>query len=115
MESVKKIKLFDVKIRVYLFKSNEYLDMSVFVDDSVLDVKVKIFQQLDENSTLKNKLKIKYFLVDAWEMRMVEDEDDFAPNMDFAPLDDKLNLIKSGQRVLVYPILIIGYSRKEIL
>lgn len=98
--------MFDIKIRIYLFKSNDFLDISIFVDDSVLDLKNKILQSLDTNNTLKSKFKLKYFVAEAYDIRMIEDEDDHTPNMDFAPLDDKLTLVKSGHRVLVYKITI---------
>lgn len=31
---------------------------------------------------------------------MIDDDDDFLPNMDFPGLEDKLNIFKSGNKVL---------------
>ena len=31
---------------------------------------------------------------------MIDDDDDFVPNMDFPALDDKLNIFKSGNKIL---------------
>ena len=60
---------------------------------------------LDSNLALKSKLKIKYNNIEAYEVRMIEDVDDHSPNLDFAALDDQLNLIKSGHRILVLYII----------
>jgi|LauGreDrversion4_2_1035121.scaffolds.fasta_scaffold1252316_2 hypothetical protein len=31
---------------------------------------------------------------------MIDDDDDFLPNLDFPALDDKLNIFKSGNKIL---------------
>jgi hypothetical protein len=31
---------------------------------------------------------------------MIDDDDDFLPNMDFPALEDKLNIFKSGNKIL---------------
>jgi len=86
------------------------LDISVFADDTVLELKTKILQILENNNQLKSKLKIKYNVIEALEIRMAEDENDHSPNMDFAPFDDKINLVKMGHRVLV--IIIVNSIRQ---
>jgi len=82
------------KVRIYLLNTQAYHDFAIGMNDTIRDLKTKILAHLEKES----KTKIKYHVVDAYELRMVEDDDDIIPNMEFPAFDDKLNIIKSKKK-----------------
>ncbi len=87
------------KIRIYLLNTQNYTDISVGINDTIKQLKSKVFNHLEK----EGKFKLKYKIIDAYEVRMVEDDDDdILPNMEFPALDDKLNVIKSKNDYLAF-------------
>jgi hypothetical protein len=89
----------NTKIRVYMLNTQNYYDFFVGINDSVKDLKSKILSKLEQEP----KYKLKYKIVEAYELRMIEDDDDdILPNMELPALEDKLNVIKSKNDYLAF-------------
>jgi hypothetical protein len=88
-----------VKIRIYLLNSQNYIDVPVGINDTFKELKTRIFNHLDK----EGKVKLKYKIIEAYELRMVEDDDDdILPNMEFPALDDKLNVLRSRNDYMAF-------------
>jgi hypothetical protein len=89
----------NTKIRVYLLNTQNYSDFFVGINDSVKDLKSKILSKLEQDG----KFKLKYKITEAYELRMIDDDDDdILPNMELPALEDKLNVIKSKNDYLAF-------------
>lgn len=111
-------------MRVYLFNTQQYIDVQIFYGETIKELKKKVltllshkdnFSDEDENSLGNNRCntknthdfesniniyenlkdKIKFLNnQDAFEVRMAEEDEEVTPNMDIL-FEDKLNLINS--------------------
>lgn len=87
------------KLRIYLLNTQIYMDIPAAVNETIKDLKVKILDQIIK----EGKHKIKYQFIEAYELRLVDDEDDdVLPNMEYPALDDKLNILKSKADTLAF-------------
>jgi ribosome biogenesis protein Nip4 len=87
------------KIRIYLLNTQNFTDISVGINDTIKHLKTKVFNYLEK----EGKVKLKYKIIEAYELRMVEDDDDdILPNMEFPAFDDKLNVIKARNDYLAF-------------
>ena len=87
------------KLRIYLLNSQSYLDIAVALNETIRDIKGKILTHL----ITSGKYKIKYECIEAYELRLVDDDDDdILPNMEYPALDDKLNILKSRADILAF-------------
>jgi hypothetical protein len=88
-----------VKIRIYLLNTQNYINIPAALNETIKDLKVKILAQIIK----EGKHKIKYQFIEAYELRLVDDEDDdVLPNMEYPALDDKLNILKSKADTLAF-------------
>jgi len=87
------------KIKIYLLNTQYYFYIPAGINETIKDLKVKILSQIIK----EGKLKIKYKFIEAYEIRLVDDEDDdILPNMEYPALDDKLNILKSKAVTLAF-------------
>jgi hypothetical protein len=87
------------KIRIYLLNTQFYINIPAAINETIKDLKVKILAQILK----EGKLKIKYQFIEAYEVRLVDDEDDdVLPNMEYPALDDKINILKSKADTLAF-------------
>jgi phosphoribosylformylglycinamidine (FGAM) synthase PurS component len=87
------------KLRIYLLNSQSYIDIAVAINETIRDIKGKILAHMIKSG----KYKIKYECIEAYELRLVDDEDDdILPNMEYPALDDKLNILKSRADILAF-------------
>jgi len=48
------------KIRVFLFKTKNYLDVSLFINETIYDLKNKIIERLQKEQNVNEKYKLSY-------------------------------------------------------
>ena len=98
-------------MRFYLFNTQEYIDFQVYFGETIKDIKEKILNVLfnesldlnDYHSKVYNNIvsKLNYKQdVNAYEIRLSDEDEDVVPNMDFAPLEDRLNLLSCKWQTL---------------
>jgi hypothetical protein len=89
------------KVRIYLLNTQNYVDISIGLNDTAKDLKIKVLLYLQKEGS---KCKLRYTQVEAYELRLAEDDDDddILPNMEFAPFDDKLNILKSKNDTMAF-------------
>lgn len=87
------------KVRIYLLNTQHYVDFTISINETMKDLKTKILAYLEKET----KHKLKYHQVEAYELRMVDDDDDdILPNMELCAYDDKLNVIKSKNDTMAF-------------
>jgi hypothetical protein len=89
-----------LKIRIYFLNTQIYYDFPVAANETMRDLKLKILSHMEKD---KSKYRVRYHIIEAYELRMVDDDDDdILPNMEYPALEDKLNIIKSKVDTLAF-------------
>ena len=85
------------KIRIYLLNTASFIDMIISSNETIKDLKVNIIKNIISN----NKFKLKYTIPNAFEIRLVDDDDEI-PNFDFPPLEDSVNVLSTKNSILAF-------------
>lgn len=87
-----------LKLKIYLFGTAATIDIDIMPGDTYHDLKVKIIQNLLCSS---EEYQMKYKVPEAFEIRLI-DEDDEAPNMDVAAMEDTMNVTQSKNTIFAF-------------
>ena len=71
--------------------------MIISSNETIKDLKVNIIKNIISN----NKFKLKYTIPNAFEIRLVDDDDEI-PNFDFPPLEDSVNVLSTKNSILYF-------------
>ena len=85
------------KVRIYLLNTASYIDMIISSNETVKDLKVNIIKDI----ILNKRFNLKYNVPNAYEIRLVDDDDEI-PNMDFPPLEDTVNVLSTKNVILAF-------------
>ena len=87
-----------LKLKIYLFGTAATIDIDIMPGDTYHDLKVKIINFLLSSS---EEYQMKYKVPEAFEIRLI-DEDDEAPNMDVAAMEDTMNVTQSKNSIFAF-------------
>jgi hypothetical protein len=85
------------KVRIYLLNTQIFIDFGLSSNETVKDLKRKVLTYLESGEAHQRGIpKIKYHILEAYDIRMVDDDDDeIVPNMEFPPFEDRNLFLKA--------------------
>ena len=81
------------KVRVYIMNTHTFIDIDITSNDTISSLKKEVIEHLIQNHN-KYNITLQYKQQEAYEIRLVDDDED-VPNMDFGALDDDINIVQS--------------------